>query len=273
VPGAVGVVSLAMAALAAVAAPLYSQANYEIQVYGSDLVPRGRTMVELHSNFSASGERLAVNGVFATQHALRETLEITRGFSEWFEVGFYAFTAAGSEYGWQWVGDHLRPRVAVPERWNWPLGVSISNEFGYQRRAFSEDTWTWEIRPIVDQRLGRWYWSLNPVFDRALRGANSAKGFGFSPNAALMFDFTRKIAGAVEYYGSFGPVTRFDPSAEQQQQIFPSLNLDLGPDWEFNFGVGAGLTRATDGLIVKTIVGYRLGRHRAGVAPGGSGAH
>ncbi|MGH9528291.1 MAG: hypothetical protein ACRD2S_00050, partial [Terriglobales bacterium] len=30
----------------------YAQDNYEIQVYGSDLVPAGNTMVELHSNFT-----------------------------------------------------------------------------------------------------------------------------------------------------------------------------------------------------------------------------
>src|SRR5690349_14935791 len=33
----------------------HAQDNYEIQVYGSELVPRGRTMVELHSNFTVSG--------------------------------------------------------------------------------------------------------------------------------------------------------------------------------------------------------------------------
>ena len=33
--------------------------------------------------------------------------------------------------GWQWVGDHIRPRVRVPESC---IGLSISNELGYQRR-------------------------------------------------------------------------------------------------------------------------------------------
>jgi hypothetical protein len=36
------------------------------------------------------------------------------------------------------------------------------------------------------------------------------------------------------------------------------LDLDLGPRWEFNFGVGAGLTPSTDRLIVKLILGYRF---------------
>jgi hypothetical protein len=34
--------------------------------------------------------------------------------------------------------------------------VSLSQEIGYQRRDFSPDTWTWEIRPIVDKKIGCW---------------------------------------------------------------------------------------------------------------------
>jgi hypothetical protein len=38
----------------------------------------------------------------------------------------------------------------------------------------------------------------------------------------------------------------------------PAVDLDFGPNWEFNFGVGIGATQATDHLLVKMIVGYRL---------------
>jgi hypothetical protein len=60
------------------------------------------------------------------------------------------------------VGDHIRPRVHAPQKWHWPVGVSLSTEFGYQRAAFSPDTWTWEIRPIVDRKIGPWYLAFNP---------------------------------------------------------------------------------------------------------------
>ncbi|HYX68559.1 MAG TPA: hypothetical protein VE825_05470, partial [Terriglobales bacterium] len=150
--------TLAVAAsLLMLAATAAAQDNYEIQVYGSDTVAKGATMVELHSNFTVEGRKNAVDGVLPTNHALHETLEITHGFTPWFETGFYVFIAARSGYGWQWVGDHIRPRVAVPEKWGWPVGVSLSTEIGYQRRDFSEDTWTVELRPIVDKKLGRWY--------------------------------------------------------------------------------------------------------------------
>jgi hypothetical protein len=127
--------------------PARSQDNYEIQVYGADLVAPKHTMVELHSNFTAEGSKTAIDGVLPTNHAEHETVEITQGINDWFETGFYIFTSIQPDSGWQWVGDHIRPRFRIPESWHWPVGVSLSNEIGYQRAAFSADTWTWEIRP------------------------------------------------------------------------------------------------------------------------------
>ena len=50
------------------AAPLArAQDNYEIQVYGSDLVDPGHTMVELHSNFTIDGSKTIVDGVYPMQ--------------------------------------------------------------------------------------------------------------------------------------------------------------------------------------------------------------
>jgi hypothetical protein len=240
------------------AQPARAQDNYEIQVYGADLVEKGKTMVELHSNFVFEGSKTEEDGVRPTNHQLHETIEITHGFNDWFEVGFYIFTAGQNGYGWDWVGDHIRPRVSVPAKWHWPVGVSISQEFGYQRSQFSSDTWTYELRPIVDKKLGRWYLAFNPAFEKSFHGATSNQGFIFSPDAKVSYDFTRKIAGGVEYYGSLGPVTGFYPASQQQQQIFPAIDLNVSDKWEINFGIGVGVTRSTDHLIAKMILGYRF---------------
>lgn len=235
-----------------------AQDNYEIQVYGADTVDPGHTMFELHSNFTIDGSKQFMDGLYPTNHAEHETLEITHGFNTWFELGFYVFTSVKTDQGWQWVGDHIRPRVRAPESWHWPVGVSLSTEFGYQRRVFSPDTWTIEIRPIVDQKIGRWYWAFNPSVDRSFHGRDVGSGFEFSPNFKFSYDFTPKISGGIEYYGALGPVTDFDPVYQQEQQIVPAIDLNLAPQWEINFGLGVGVTRSTDHLIAKMIVGYRF---------------
>lgn len=237
---------------------LRAQDNYEIQVYGADTVEPNATMVEFHTNFTAQGSKTSADGVRPTNHAWHETIEITQGWNDWFETGFYIFTSARSGDGWDWVGDHIRPRFRIPEKWHWPVGLSVSNEVGYQRGGFAPDTWTWEVRPIVDKKLNRWYLAFNPTFDKSIHGPSVPQGWVFSPNAKVSYDFSKVVSGGLEYYGSLGPVGNPDPLAEQQQQIFPSVDLNVSPDWELNFGVGWGLTHSTDHLIIKAIIGRRF---------------
>jgi hypothetical protein len=254
-----------LAALLALALPavLGAQENYEIQVYGSETMAPGRTMFELHSNWTATGRRVAADGLLPTNHAVHETVEITHGFTGWSELGVYLFTSAAPGQGWQVVGSHLRPRVRAPESWALPVGLSLSAEFGYQRRDFSEDTWSMELRPIIDKQLGRWYGSLNPTVERAFHGAGTSAGFELSPNAALTYDATSKVNVGVEYYGALGSTRGgLDALGDQEHVLYGVVNLDFGPDWEFNAGYGQGLTHAGDRRVVKLILGRRTGKAR-----------
>jgi hypothetical protein len=232
--------------------------TYEIQVYGSDTVASRTTMVELHSNFTADGRRYYLDGAAPTNHAEHETIEITQGINGWAEVGFYIFTSEQSGLGAQWVGDHIRPRVRAPDSWHWPVGVSLSMEMGYQRAKFSPDTWTWEIRPIVDKTSGRWYLAVNPALERTWHGPDVNLGVDFSPAVKISYDFTKVVSGGIEYYADYGSITNIASLHDQQQQIFPALDLNVSPKWEINFGIGIGPTAATDHWIVKGIIGRRF---------------
>jgi hypothetical protein len=138
-------------------------------------------MLELDSNFTIDGPKTTAYGLYPTTHAQHETDEITDDFNDWFEFGCYVFTSITEAQGWQSVGDHIRPRVAVPKRRHWPVGVSISNGIGYQRRQYSPDTWTWKIRPVVDRQIGRWYWSVSPTPDLSFHGESVHQVSSFLP--------------------------------------------------------------------------------------------
>ncbi len=234
-----------------------AQGNYEIQVYAAPTVEPKTTMVELHSNFTAAGQKNLLNGVYPTDHQQHETLEITQGLTSWSEVGFYVFTSLQDGRGWQWVGDHIRPRVTAPDSWHWPVGVSLSTEIGYQRAAYSPDTWTWEIRPIIDKSINRWYFALNPALERTWHGPDVNQGLGFSPAVKVGYDFSKAVSGGVEYYADYGRLGSFSSLHNQQQQMFLVTDLNVSPKWEINIGVGVGATASTDHWIIKGI----LGRH------------
>lgn len=241
----------------------FAQGNYEIQVYGSDTVPAENTMVELHSNFTVYGQRQLIDGIYPTYHQEHETLEITQGLTDWSEVGFYVFTSEQAGHGVQWVGDHIRPRVRVPDSWHWPFGFSISTEIGYQRPVYSLDTWTWGIRPILDKAIRRWYFAVNPALERTLHGPDVKIGLGFAPAAKVSYDFSKEISGGFEYYADYGKLFYFSSFGEQQQQFFAVTDLNVSPVWEINIGVGLGVTGSTDHLIVKGILGRRFSWHKA----------
>ena len=237
---------------------VFAQDNYEIQVYGADLVAPKRTMVELHSNFTFNGGMSIVDGVYPDNHVFHETIEITHGFNEWLEVGFYLFNSIGSDDRTQYVGSHIRPRVRLPESYHFPLGLSMSAEVGWQKRVFSVNDWTLELRPVIDKKWDKWYVAFNPTFDKALHGLEADKGFVFSPNFKASYQVSKKYSPGIEYYGSVGPLGHLDPYANQTHQLFLSLDADYSEDWEFNVGVGYNFVPEVGAVMVKMIIGRRF---------------
>ncbi|WP_183565978.1 hypothetical protein [Mucilaginibacter sp. SP1R1] len=237
---------------------LKAQDNYEIQVYGSETVEKGKTMVELHSNFTINGSKTVTNGELPTNHVEHETIEITHGWTSWFETGFYFFNSIGDAGRSAYVGSHIRPRVAAPQSWNWPVGVSVSTEFGFQKSAFSANTSTLEIRPIVDKKWNKLYISVNPTLEKSFKGPDENRGFTFSPNVKGSYDVTKVVALGLEYYGSTGPFFHYDAFKQQDHQLFVATDLNFDPQWEFNGGIGYGFTSSADKAIIKIIVGRRF---------------
>jgi hypothetical protein len=235
-----------------------AQENYEIQVYSAPTMTKGQTMFELHSNFTLQGEKEITKGVRPSYHALHETLEITHGITENFELGFYLFTNYTSPYGYKIVGSHLRPRVSAPGKWKLPVGLSLSAEIGYQRMEYSSETWSVELRPIIDKTFGKLYVSLNPVLGIQLKGVDKESAPAFTPNIKASYAVTSKVSIGSEYYGDLGALNHFENGSNQSHAIFVVADLYVHPKWEINFGPGWGLTNATDGLVIKLLVGRRI---------------
>jgi hypothetical protein len=235
----------------------HSQDNYEIQVYASPTMAKGNTIFELHSNFTFDGEKNIVDGVRPGYQSLHETLEITHGITGNFEIGFYLFTNYTSPYGYKVIGTHIRPRISVPEKWKWPVGVSLSTEFGFQQPEYSSDTWSIEIRPIIDKQFKKFYIAFNPVFDVGLKGISKDHTPAFEPNVKTSYTFN-KVALGLEYYGDMGQLNRIPGLSEQTHTLFVVADLYINPKWEVNIGPGFGLTKTTDGFIFKLLVGRRI---------------
>jgi len=160
---------------------IFAQDNYEIQVYGAETVEKGKTMLELHSNYTIDGNKETGKVQLPTHHIFHETIEVTHGFTSWFEIGFYLFNAIGNNNRTAYVGSHIRPRVSAPEDWHLPVGLSFSAEFGFQKKEYSANTNTLELRPIIDKKWKALYVSLNPVFGKSFKGPTKIGDLFFHP--------------------------------------------------------------------------------------------
>ena len=113
----------------------------------------------------------------------------------------------------------------MPDKWHWPVGVSLSTEFGYERPIFSVDTWTWEIRPIVDKQWKSWYLAFNPALERSWHGPGVKDGMVFAPSFKAAYSLTRKLSAGLEYYGSLGPIPDFYPSRSSSRTSSPPSTM------------------------------------------------
>jgi hypothetical protein len=72
----------------------------------------------------------------------------------------------------------------------------------------------------------------------------------------IVFHINKKIDPGAEYYGSTGPLFEVSSFQNQEHAIYAAPDLDLHPDWEFNLGAGWGIIKATDGFIIRLILGH-----------------
>ena len=76
------------------------------------------------------------------------------------------------------------------------------------------------------------------------------------PSGEIEYDLCRWVSPAIEYYGDMGALKHL-PSVESQQHfIVPTANLHIIENLELNLGIGIGLTRASNGTFLKSIVGW-----------------
>jgi hypothetical protein len=234
-----------------------AQADNEIQVYASPTIGKNLTIFELHSNYTFKGIKNLPDP--KTAHYLNESLEITHGFGENFEMGVYFFTTINPDGKYEYLGSHIRPRITVPQSWKWKVGASLSAEFGFFRPGTNEPfQWEGEIRPVIDKTISNWYFSLNPNMDFMLTGPD--KHFGFGPQFKTVYTIQQKVGVGLEYYTALGTFKRIHAFNEEEHLLGPMIDLYLNTKWEINGGFLFGLTPNSNQQVVKLLIGRRIGK-------------
>ncbi len=228
---------------------------YEIQIYDTDTAPPGHLTLELHSNTTTTATgQLAKSQIDV--HQIHETLEATYGVLKWLEVGQYLCTAKLSNGEYEYSGSRTKVHFGIPQTFEWPVQFGGNIELDYMRHAAEENPTTLELRPIVGTSFKGFRLVGNFAFEDPFSGPGAHRGFQFAPSGELRYNLTDWLSPAVEYYGDMGSIQPLAKVQEQQHFIVPALNFNFLPQLELNLGVGIGVTRASNGIFLKSIIGW-----------------
>jgi hypothetical protein len=249
------ILALAGAAAALGSGPVFAIVD-EIQVYTDDLDKAGESGLELHVNTTPRGRKTPdYDGDLPPYHGWRLTPEFSWGLGHDFDWGLYLPSATDRHGHWYLGGAKLRVKW-LPVRpaeggSGWYFGVN--NELSRLSRKFSESPLSDEVRFIGGYRGGSWLIGMNPILDWAL-----SSGYRGSPEVMLAWkavhDVAPGIAVGVEYYNGIGTLAKRLPRDEQERTLFLVADIER-KSWSLNFGVGHGLTPATDDWTLKAILG------------------
>ncbi|HYA34247.1 MAG TPA: hypothetical protein VEF03_01455 [Candidatus Binataceae bacterium] len=228
---------------------------YEIQIYPVETEKYHRLTLEVHSNSvtTATGSEARSQ---IDPYQIHETLELTYGLMRWAEIGQYLCTAKLDSGNYEYSGARTKIHFAVLQTIEWPMSFGGNVELDYMRHAAEQNPLSLELRPIVESHVRGFTLTGNFAFVNPMSGSGAHHGFTLEPSGEISYDKLPWITPALEYYGDMGAI-RDMPSVDHQQHfIVPAVNLKIIKNLEFNFGVGIGLTRASNGLFVKSIVGW-----------------
>jgi hypothetical protein len=246
-------------ALLAWSTPASAQAD-EIQVYEGGLAKPGVFNLTIHSNTITKGLKSpSFDGGVVADKSFNGVTEWAYGVTPWFEAGLYLpLYSRDKNLGWGINGFKLRTLFATPNGDDKRFVLGFGTEFSYNAKRWDNTRVTSEFRPILGWHLKPIDIYVNPIFDTAYDGF---KNLVFAPSARVAYNLNSTWAIAVEEYADFGAVRDFAPPKEQSHQIFAVFDRGGGV-MDVQFGVGVGLTDASDKLTFKLILSSDLNKGR-----------
>jgi hypothetical protein len=249
-------ISLVVVGAAAIAEPAAGADQDEIQVYTDDINKKGEFGLEVHLNTTPQGRTTPdYPGEITNNHGFRFTPEFSYGLTSDVELGLYLpmLTDAAGDYHFVGIKYRIKwlPIRPGEDGVGWFLGVN--SELSRVGHEFSESPWTTELRPIIGYRGKDWLFAFNPVLDWDLSSGFASWEPDFVPSVKYSHAVAKGLALGVEYYSDLGKIGHINSWDRQDNRIYGTIDVDMQP-YVVSFGVGRGLTDASDKWTVKAII-------------------
>lgn len=239
------------------AGPALAQTD-EIQVYTAEIADQHVFNLTWHNNFVANGNTTpAFPGAVVANKSWNGVPEWAYGVAKWFEAGLYMpLYSRDNEQGWGLNGFKLRALFVEPDAADRTFVYGTNFEFSVNAKRWDASRFSSEVRPIVGWHLNQWDIIVNPILDTEYDGFAN---LDFAPCTRLAFNPSKSVAVALEEYDDFGPIKGFHAASDQVHQLYGVFDL-TGKAVDVEFGVGVGLTSASDKLTFKLILSRDLNK-------------
>ncbi|MDB5373048.1 MAG: hypothetical protein JWP04_1690 [Belnapia sp.] len=246
-----GMQRLALAALAMLAAAP-ARAVDEIQVYTGEIAAPGEWSLLQHLNYGLRARQgRDYQGALPNRGTLNGTPELAYGVTPAYEIGLYLPFAARDDRFYA-GGFKLRSLLVTPDAAERSVFYGLNTELSWAPPRFSRSAWNLEFRPILGIHRGRWELATNPILGLGIGGHAAT---AFLPANRISYAVRADLGFGVETYSDLGSPGRFPSAHKQAHQVFAVTDFRLGVV-DVNFGLGRGLTGASDRWAVKTIFGF-----------------
>jgi hypothetical protein len=247
-----------LAWVALFAAPVLGLAQTdEIQVYDAAIADKGKFNLMLHNNFTPSGRKTpAFPGAVISDRAYVGVAEWAYGVTDWFEQGLYLpLYSESKNLGLTYNGFKLRWLFVKPHADDHKFFYGVNFEFSVNQKQWDPRHYSSEVRPIVGWHLKPFDIIVNPIMDTSFTGG--LKSLDFAPAVRVSYNLNEKWAVSAEEYADYGQFRAIAPGSEQSHQMWAVVN-HTGKWFNFETGVGFGLTSASDKVTLKLMVSRDL---------------
>ncbi len=246
-------VGCVLALFAALLAPAHAALPDEIQVYTDDLEELGSHGVELHVNTTPNGRTTPdYPGEVVTHHGIRVTPEISWGLADNWDGGIYLPFVRTGDGSYFLAGAKLCRKYLPlrPAEGGTGVFAGVNVEVAFVQERFEQSGRTAEIRPIIGYRGEKWLFSFNPIIDTDLAGDHQGQ-LTFAPAFKVSRRAWPGMALGAEYYMDMGELSNSAPRDQQSRVLFLTADTD-----RVNFGIGYGMTNASDRWTIKAIFSF-----------------
>ena len=250
---AVAIAGLLAATLSAAVTPGDAlAAPEEIQVYLDDVNEPRELGLEMHVNYVVDGPRQpAYAGQMPSHHVLQVTPEFSYGLAKNWDAGLYLLSAMGPDGNLYGNGAKLRLKYIAPSTSEFFWGINF--EVGQTAKRVTESAMNAEIRPIIGWRGGPWLIALNPIVDLAF-SSDVSREPTFAPALKIARTVREGLQLGIEHHSDMGPLHHIPSFNQQEHVLYGVLDWQKG-GFDLNFGIGRGLTSASEKWVAKMIVG------------------